>query len=65
MEIKHMESIFKDPIIEQPPTEKELLVKSPDGVYHLAYYRITYNIFTCQSKHESISGWKYIVIGEL
>ena len=58
-------SKWKCPITECPPIHKELLVKSPDGVYHIASYRKAYNIFTCQVKSETIDRWKYFVIEEL
>jgi hypothetical protein len=41
---------WKCPIAETPPIYKELLVKSPDGVYYIASYRKAYHIFTCQLK---------------
>ena len=56
---------WKCPIAETPPIYKELLVKSPDGVYYIASYRKAYHIFTCQLKSETFEGWKYFVIEEL
>jgi hypothetical protein len=45
-----------------PPNDVELLVKSPEGVVHLASWRESYNIFTCQDKNESSYDWKYMEI---
>jgi len=56
---------WKCPITETQPIHKELLVKSADGVYHIANYRKAYHIFTCQVKSETMHGWKYFVIEEL
>lgn len=42
-----------------PPTHKELLVKSPEGVIHLANWREAYSIFTCQGKRESSYDWQW------
>lgn len=58
-------SEWKCPIRDTPPKNKELLVKSPDGVYNIASYREAYNIFTCQLKGESMYDWKYFVIEQL
>ena len=63
--IKDSDLKWKCPITETPPIHKELLVKSPDGVYHIASYRKAYHIFTCQVKSETMHGWKYFVIEEL
>ena len=63
--IKDSNLKWKCPIIETPPIHEELLVKSPDGVYHIASYRKAYQIFTCQVKSETMHGWKYFVIEEL
>ena len=40
-----------------PPSNKELLVKSPSGLCYIANYRHGHEIFDCQSKSESIEGW--------
>jgi hypothetical protein len=42
-----------------PPSNIELLVKSPNGIIHLSRWRESYNIFGCQAKSESIVGWKW------
>jgi hypothetical protein len=42
-----------------PPSNVELLVKSPNGIIHLSRWRESYNIFGCQAKSESIVGWKW------
>jgi hypothetical protein len=42
-----------------PPSNVELLVQSPKGVNHLAYWRELYNVFTCQVKSESSFDWKW------
>ena len=47
---------------ETPPIHVELLVKSPEGIIHLASWRESYNIFTCQHKSESSSDWKWKTI---
>ena len=49
---------WRCPIQETPPGNKELLLKSPNGDYIIAYYRTTYNIFTCQNKNENIHDWQ-------
>jgi len=43
----------------EPPSGVELLVQSPEGVIHLACWRESYNIFTCQDKRESSKDWKW------
>jgi hypothetical protein len=40
----------------------ELLVKSPESIVHLASWRESYNIFTCQAKSESSLNWKWKTI---
>jgi hypothetical protein len=45
-----------------PPSNVELLVKSPEGIVHLSNWREGYNIFTCQAKSESSSDWKWKII---
>ena len=45
-----------------PPSNVELLVKSPEGIVHLSNWREGYNIFTCQAKSESSSDWKWKTI---
>ena len=47
---------------ETPPIHVELLVKSPEGIVHLAGWRESYNIFTCQAKSESSLDWKWKTI---
>jgi hypothetical protein len=47
---------------EQYPPKGELLVKSPEGVVHLASWREYYNIFTCQDKNESSYDWQFMEI---
>jgi len=47
---------------ETPPIHVELLVKSPEGIVHLASWRESYNIFTCQAKSESSLDWKWKTI---
>jgi hypothetical protein len=47
---------------QHPPKDVELLVKSPRGVVHLASWRGSYNIFTCQGKNESSYDWQYMQI---
>jgi hypothetical protein len=47
---------------EIPPSDVELLVKSPNGIVHLAYWRPLYDIFTCQDKRESSLDWKWKLI---
>jgi hypothetical protein len=42
-----------------PPSNVELLVKSPNGIIHLSRWRESYNIFGCQAKSESIVDWKW------
>ena len=56
---------WKCPIQETPPGNKELLLKSPNGDYIIAYYRTAYKIFTCQNKNENIHDWQYFVIDNL
>lgn len=43
----------------KPTSGIELLVQSPEGVNHLASWRESYNIFTCQDKRESSKDWKW------
>lgn len=45
-----------------PPSNVELLVKSPKGVTHLSCWRPSYNIFDCQEKHESSDDWIWMLI---
>lgn len=45
-----------------PPSNVELLVKSPEGTVHLSSWREYYNIFSCQSKSESSVNWKWKII---
>ena len=40
-----------------PPSNVELLVMSPSGVFHLSSFREGYNIFTCQTKQENCNDW--------
>ena len=47
---------------ETPPIHVELLVKSPEGIVHLASWRESYNIFTCQEKSESSLDWEWKTI---
>ena len=47
---------------ETPPIHVELLVQSPEGIIHLASWRESYNIFTCQHKSESSYDWKWKTI---
>lgn len=60
------EELFKPKCIstgEQPPPNNiELLVKAPNGLIHLANWRSSYNIFTCQEKSESSYNWKWMQI---
>ena len=60
------EKLFKPKWIsvseQTPPSNIELLVKSPDGIVHLANWRESYNIFTCQNKDESSYDWQYTKI---
>ena len=56
---------WKCPIKETPPTNKELLLKSPDGAYIIGLYRPSYRIFTCQNKNENMYDWQYFVIEDL
>lgn len=44
---------------ETPPIHTELLVKSPEGIIHLASWRESYNIFTCQCKGQSSLDWQW------
>lgn len=44
---------------QEPPKDIELLVKSPDGVFHLASWRWAYSIFDCQSKSENSYNWQW------
>jgi|688.fasta_scaffold171071_5 hypothetical protein len=53
---------WKEAFEETPPIHIELLVKSPTGVIHLASWRESYNIFTCQAKTESSLDWKWKTI---
>ena len=59
------EKRWRCPIKETPPKHKDLLVKSPDGVHSISHYREGYDIFTCQTKRESVYGWQYLIIEEL
>jgi hypothetical protein len=45
-----------------PPSNIELLVKSPEGIVHLSHWREGYNIFTCQAKSESSFNWMWKAI---
>lgn len=47
---------------QEPPLNIELLIKSPNGLIHLASWRKAYNIFTCQNKDESSYDWKWMEI---
>jgi hypothetical protein len=47
---------------ETPPSKVELLVKSPEGVIHIATWRPAYNIFACQGKRESSFDWMWKTI---
>lgn len=47
---------------QEPPTNVELLVKSPDEIVHLASWREGYKVFTCQCKNESSSDWQWKLI---
>ena len=47
---------------ETPPSNIELLVQSPSGTVHLAHWRESYGIFTCQAKTESSFDWKWKTI---
>ena len=40
-----------------PPSNVELLVMSPSGVFHLNRYKEGYNILSCQTKGEDCSDW--------
>jgi bifunctional DNA-binding transcriptional regulator/antitoxin component of YhaV-PrlF toxin-antitoxin module len=44
---------------ETPPSNIELLAKSPSGCTHLTGWREGYQIFSCQNKSESTDGWKW------
>ncbi len=55
-------SIFTKVYEQEPPHQVELLVKSPDGLIHLANWRPAYNIFTCQAKGESSFDWSWKLI---
>lgn len=57
MEADSRNNVWIDAIDRQPDTRNEILVKSPQGIVHIAHWRPAYNIFTCQMKRESISGW--------
>jgi hypothetical protein len=57
---------WRCPIDDTPPENTEMLVKNPhNGSYNITNYRPAYGIFTCQSKSESMYGWKYFVIDDL
>ena len=43
----------------KPPSNVELLVMSPKGTFHLSRYRVSYNIFTCQTKQENCNDWHW------
>ena len=47
---------------ETPPEGVELLVKSPNGIIHLANWRGGYNIFTCQDKKDKSWDWQWKLI---
>lgn len=47
---------------ELPPNDVELLVRDPDGIFHLTSWRPAYNIFTCQERGESTIGWSWRAI---
>jgi len=47
---------------QEPPIDREVLVKSPEGVVHLCSWRAAYNIFTVQGKSESSMNWKWKII---
>jgi len=47
---------------QEPPHNVELLVKTPSGSIHLASWRPSYNIFTCQNKSESSYDWQWLEI---
>lgn len=47
----------------EPPKHIDLLVKSPNGIIHLASWRAAYNIFTVQEKSESSYDWQWKQIG--
>lgn len=47
---------------QEPPTNIELLVKSPNEIVHLASWREGYKVFTCQCKNESSSNWQWKLI---
>jgi hypothetical protein len=47
---------------ETPPSNIELLVQNPNGTVHLAHWRESYDIFTCQVKSENSSDWKWKTI---
>jgi hypothetical protein len=53
---------WKTVLEETPPSNIELLVQSPRGTNHLASWRESYSIFTCQEKSESSSLWKWKLI---
>ena len=60
------EELFKPKWIsvneQTPPKDTELLVKSPEGLIHLANWRNSYHVFTCQAKTESSDNWSWMQI---
>lgn len=46
----------------EPPSNTEVLAKSPEGSIHLTNWRRAYNIFTCQNKQESSYNWSWKTI---
>jgi hypothetical protein len=70
-----IEQHWKCPIKNEPPINKEILVKNQNGKYHLTFwyrlklsfdvnypYKPIYGIFGCQSKGVDLYGWKYIIL---
>lgn len=48
--------------VQEPPHNVEILAKSPIGTIHLCSWRLSYNIFTCQTKGEESWDWKWKLI---
>lgn len=58
-EMEKEQDRWKTVFEETPPIHTELLIKSPEGIIHLASWRESYSIFTCQCKGESNLGWQW------
>lgn len=44
---------------QDPPSDVEILAKSPSGTIHLCHWRPAYGIFTCQDKRDKTIGWMW------